>query len=288
MAVELRPPVDTDVEACGRVIHEAFRDIADRHGFPPAFASVEAGTRVARLLLGLPAIWTRVAESEGRVIGLIFLDEGDPIRGIAIVAVDPSSQLRGTGRALMRAALERARGAAGVRLVQEAYNTHALGLYASLGFEVKEPLARVTGRPRSAPPGGVEIRPLTAGDLDECERLCRQVHGITRTDDLRDALRLFTPFACVREGRIVAYSYAVFEGRLAWGVAETEDDMRALLTGIAAAEPDHPVGFHLPIRQASFFGWCLDEGLRIEKPLTLMALGEYHEPRGCYFPSGIY
>lgn len=235
MAVELRPPVDTDVEACGRVIYDAFKSIADRHGFPPAISSIEVGTRFARLFLGLPAIWTRIAESEGRVVGLIFLDEGDPIRGIAIVAVDPSSQRRGIGRTLMRAALERARGAAGVRLVQEAYNTHAMGLYASLGFEVKEPLARVTGRPRGAPPGGVEIRRLVAGDLDECDRLCRRVHGITRTDDLRDALRLFKPFACVRDGRIVAYSYAVFEGHLAWGVAETEDDMRALLSGRRAS-----------------------------------------------------
>ncbi len=288
MAVKLRPPVGTDVEACGRIVYDAFKSIADRHGFPPAISSIEVGTRFARLFLGLPAIWTRIAQSEGRMVGLIFLDEGDPIRGIAIVAVDPSSQRRGIGRALMRAALERARGAAGVRLVQEAYNTHAMGLYASLGFEVKEPLARITGRPRGAPPGGVEIRRLAAGDLDECDRLCRRVHGITRTDDLRDALRLFKPFACVRDGRIVAYSYAVFEGHLAWGVAETEDDMRALLGGIAAAVPDHPVAFHLPIRQASFFGWCLDEGFRIEKPLTLMALGEYHEPRGCYFPSGMY
>ncbi|MEK7715118.1 MAG: hypothetical protein AAB387_06655 [candidate division NC10 bacterium] len=49
-----------------------------------------------------------------------------------------------------------------------------------------------------------------------------------------------------------------------------------------------PLAFHLPIRQASLLRWCLGEGFRIEKPLTLMALGEYHEPRGCYFPSGIY
>jgi hypothetical protein len=38
----------------------------------------------------------------------------------------------------------------------------------------------------------------------------------------------------------------------------------------------------------SLFRWCLDEGLRIEKPLTLMTIGEYHEPHGCYFPSGFY
>ena len=287
MNTELRAPADADVPAYGRLLYEAFKDVAERHGFPPAFPSLEVATRVAKLYVGLPSMWSRVAEHDGRPVGLIFLHEGDPIRGVAIVAVDPSAQRRGIGRALMQAALDRARGARGIRLVQEAYNTHAMGLYASLGFEVKEPLARVTGRPRAAPPPGVEIRPLLAGDLDECDRLSERVHSITRTDGWRDALRLFKPFACVRGGRITACSYAVLAGHLAWGVADTEEDMRALLTGIAEAV-QQPLALHLPTRQASLFRWCLDQGLRIEKPLTLMAMGEYHEPRGCYFPSGTY
>jgi GNAT superfamily N-acetyltransferase len=287
MGIELRRAVGDDAGVCARIIYEAFKSIADRHGFPPTFASIDVALRVATLFIGLPAIYSLVAESDGRVVGVIFLDEGDPIQGVAVVAVDPAAQQRGIGRALMEAALERARGAPGVRLVQEAFNPQAMGLYASLGFAVKEPLARVVGRPRSAPPGDVEVRRLTAEDLDECEQLCERVHGITRTDDLRDAVRLFAPFVCLRKGRITAYSYAVYGGILAWGIAETEPDMHALILGISAAVRE-PLAFHLPIRQTSFFRWCLNEGFRIEKPLTLMAIGEYHEPRGCYFPSGIY
>jgi ribosomal protein S18 acetylase RimI-like enzyme len=287
MGIELRRAVGADAEGCARIIYEAFKGIADRHGFPPAFPSLEVALRVANLFLGLPTMYGLVAVSDNHVVGAVFLDEGDPIRAVAIVAVDPAAQRRGLGRTLMQAALERARGATGVRLVQEAYNTQAMGLYASLGFAVKEPLVRIAGRPRSGPAANVEIRRLTAQDLEDCERLCRRVHGITRTDDLRDALRLFAPFACARGGRITAYSYAVFAGILAWGVAETEEDMKALLLGIAA-DVREPLAFHLPIRQAGFLRWCLDEGLRIEKPLTLMAIGEYHEPRGSYFPSGFY
>jgi GNAT superfamily N-acetyltransferase len=154
MGVEFRRAVVADAEVCGGIIYDAFKDIADRHGFPPTFSSIEVGTRVAKLFIGLPAIHSLIAESDGRTVGAIFLDEGDPIRGVAIVAVQPSFQRRGIGRALMEAALERARSAAGVRLVQEAYNAPSMGLYASLGFEVKEPLVRIVGRPRRMPRTG--------------------------------------------------------------------------------------------------------------------------------------
>lgn len=98
--------------------------------------------------------------------------------------------------------------------------------------------------------------------MDACAQLCAWVHGVERSVDLRDALELFTPFAAVRDGRIVAYTYAVYRGHLAWGVARTEEDMRARLTGVAAALAE-PLAFLLPTRK-------------------------YQEPRGCYVPSGIY
>jgi hypothetical protein len=34
--------------------------------------------------------------------------------------------------------------------------------------------------------------------------------------------------------------------------------------------------------------WGLEEGLRLVKPMNLMALGEYQEPRGSWFPSVLY
>jgi GNAT superfamily N-acetyltransferase len=238
-ASSLRAPHGGDAPArgrlraavCGRIIYEAFQQIAEAHGFPPSFQSLEAATRVATFFIGLEAIHSLIAESDGRVAGAVFLDEGDEIRGVALIAVDPAVQRRRIGRRLMEAALARARGAAGVRLVQEAYNTLALALYASLGFEVKESLVRAFGREQ----------------LDECGRLCARVRGFTRGVDLRDAVEHFSPVAAVREGRIVAYTYRVFGGSLAWGVAETEDDMRALIAGVGAATRA-PLAFLVPIR----------------------------------------
>jgi hypothetical protein len=63
--------------------------------------------------------------------------------------------------------------------------------------------------------------------------------------------------------------------------------MRALLLGIAASVAD-PLSFLLPIRQTSFFRWGLDQGLRVIKPMTLMSMGEYQEPTGCYITSAAF
>jgi hypothetical protein len=34
--------------------------------------------------------------------------------------------------------------------------------------------------------------------------------------------------------------------------------------------------------------WCLENGLRIVQPLTLMSKGLYQEPRGAFLPSILY
>jgi len=71
------------------------------------------------------------------------------------------------------------------------------------------------------------------------------------------------------------------------GVAETEQDMRALLAG-AAAMSSKPLSLLLPTRQANLFRWCLHQGMRAIKPMTLMTIGHFQEPRGCYFSSVQY
>jgi hypothetical protein len=87
-----------------------------------------------------------------------------------------------------------------------------------------------------------------------------------------------------RDGRIVAYASAPHFAILNHGVAETEDDLRALLCGAAAGRPD-PLALLVPTRQAALYRWCLAQGLRSTKPMTLMARGRWQEPRGSWFPS---
>jgi ribosomal protein S18 acetylase RimI-like enzyme len=287
MQVTIRPATAADADACARIIYEAFRGIAEQHRFPPDFPTPEDARQLCNAFISHPAIYGVVAESGGEIVGSNFLDERDPIRGLGPITVDPRTQALGVGRQLMRAVLDRGRDAVGIRLLQDSFNTRSVALYASLGFDIREPLLLMTGRPASRPPPGVEVRPLASDDLEACGALCTRVHGFPRTGELADALAFFSPAVLVRAGRITAYASTVAFWPLNHGVAETEADMQALLLG-AAALGSEPLAFLLPVRQANLFRWCLAEGLRVVKPMTLMTLGAYREPSAPYFVSVLY
>jgi GNAT superfamily N-acetyltransferase len=268
-------------------MYEAFREVADRHGFPPDFTSAAAGRELAASFIADPTVFSVVAEIGGVVAGSNFLSEGDPIRGVGPITVDARLQGQGVGRALMTAVLERGARAEGVRLVQDAFNTRSFALYTSLGFAAREPLLLLLGTPKSAPMAGFSIRELAGDDLTACAQLARRVHGFERIAELRNALKIFRPFVVERDGRITGYLSAATLWLANHGVAETEDDMRALLVGAAAASSE-PLSLLMPARQAGLLRWCLSQGLRIVKPMTLMTTGAYHAPNGAYFPSVFY
>ena len=285
--VAIREAEPADAEACAQICFDAFGAIQDQHRFPRDFPVLEAATGLMGAWIPHPSIWGIVAELDGRIVGSNFLDERDPIRGVGPITVDPHGQNAGVGRRLMEAALERGRGAPGIRLLQDAFHMRSLSLYESLGFDVKEPVAVIAGKPSSSRPADeVEVRALQEDDLDACEALCKGVHGFERTNELRDAIQAFKPFVAVRDGRITAYASSMIFWPMNHGVAESHEDMQALLVGAAAAV-NEPVAFLVPLR-SGLFRWCLGEGLRLVKPMNLMALGEYQGPRGSWFPSVLY
>jgi len=286
MNVVIRRAQPSDIDVCAGITYEAFKDIADRHQFPTDFPTLEFSTEIIDLLIESPLFFGIVAESEGAVVGCGFMDERNPIRGIGPVSVDRTFQGRGTGREIMKALLERGQDAVGIRLVQESFNMASLSLYASLGFEVKEPFVLMEGKFRSQPQHGFEVRPMASEDVEECAALCEKLCGCDRTSEIEDALNYFSPFVACQQGRIVAYTCAV--SALGHSIAQTEADMQALLLGAAAYSPGELLAFHLPLRYASLFRWCLKEGLRALKPMAVMAVGEYRPPEGCCFPSFVY
>jgi hypothetical protein len=164
-----------------------------------------------------------------------------------------------------------------------------MSLYASLGFVAREPVVRIGGRPAGAPSERHEVRTMEEGDLEACERLCAEVHGFPRTGELSDAIvgQMLTPLVAIRDGRVRAYASSLAVWQLAHGVAETGEDLTALVLGAGAVSPE-PIDVLLPIRVSSLFRWCLAQGLRVVKPMTLMTIGEYHDPRGSWFPSVAY
>lgn len=41
-------------------------------------------------------------------------------------------------------------------------------------------------------------------------------------------------------------------------------------------------------RNAALFRWCLENGLRVVQPMTLMTISLYNEPAGAYLPSILF
>lgn len=294
MTINIRPMQQEDVETCGRICHAAFGDIAARHNFRPDFQDDETATQLMQALCENPRMFSVVAEDHGNVIGSNFLCEYDAIHAVGPITVDPNAQAKGAGRMLMEAVIERGkrnmrarddRRAAGVRLVQDAFNATSLSLYTSLGFDVREPLALIEGELHGDVPPDVTVRAIKEDDYESCAELCRVVHGFDRLNELKHVPPFVTSFVAIRDGRITAYASAPNIWTMNHAVAETKSDMESLLTGAANLLEGQRVSFLLPMRQSRLFRWCLRKGLRVVKPLTLMSMGEYHEPRSCYLPS---
>ena len=285
MALSIRPMNESDVETCGRICYEAFYGVSSRHNFPADFPSAEVGIQFTNMLFANANVFSVVAENDGVVVGSNHLWEYDEIRAVGPITIDSTAQAKGAGRMLMEAVISRGSGSRGVRLVQDAFNTASMSLYTSLGFDIKEPLVLIEGTIKGDMSAGVEVRMLVEDDYPCCAELCRRVHGFDRTNEMRNLPPGLPSFVAIREGKLTAYASAPHFWALNHAVAQTEDDMRALLSGVGRLEEGKPVSMLLPIRQSELFRWLLQQGLRVVKPMNLMSTGEYIKPRGCYLTS---
>lgn len=285
MNFSLRPGKAEDAQPCGTICYQAFKTIAEQHNFPPDFPSPDIAVEFLAGLLAHPGFYAVVAELDGRVVGSNFLDERSTVAGIGPITIDPAVQNRAAGRQLMRHILDRVtqRRFPGVRLVQAAYHNRSLSLYVRLGFVAREPLSTMQGKPLAVQIPGYTTRPATERDLDACNQLCVRVHGHDRRGELVDAITQGSATLVERGGRITGYTTSIaFFGH---SVGETNEDLKALI-GTAPGFPGP--GFLLPTRNAELFRWCLDHGLRVVQPLTLMSVGLYNKPTGAFLPSILY
>ena len=285
MDIKIRSGTPADAEICGRICYDAFKTISEAHGFAPDFPSPEVAIDVLTRMLANPDFYSVVAEIDGRIVGSNFLDERNRIAGVGPVTVDPAVQNRAIGRSLMDAVHERAseRNFPGVRLIQAGFHTRSLSLYAKLGYDVREHLVCMQGSGLGISVEGHVVRKATKADLENCNRLCRNVHGHDRAGELKEAIAKGSATVVEHDGRITGYATVI--GFFGHAVGETNKDLKAL---IGAAKEFAGPGFLLPTRNGELFRWCLINGLRIAQPMTLMSKGLYNEPSGAFLPSILY
>lgn len=286
--MKLRKPTKDDIPQAGQIIYDAFRSIADKHKFPYDFPTLESAVGMAGMSIGDPNIYGVAAEVDGRFVGSNFLWEFDAIKGVGPITIAPEAQSNGVGRTLMEDVIDRANGAAGIRLVQDAFNGASLSLYSSLGFDVVEPLVLIEGQPNAKfEKEDTVIREIRETDLENCSQLAGSILGFNRNNELKQIADRYPGFVAVRDDRIVAYASAPSVWQLNHAVAEDYDDMKALLSGAATLQKT-PLSFLLPIRQGELFRWCLSIGMKVVKPMNLMAMGNYTKPKGVFLPSVLY
>jgi len=283
--VRLREGRPEDAEKCGVICFEAFQAISDGHNFPRDFPSPEPAIGLLSFLLSRHDVYSVIAESDGRVVGSNFLWETASVAGVGPITVDPSVQNGAIGRRLMEDVLRRTeeQAFAGVRLVQAAYHNRSLSLYTKLGFDTREPLSAMQGPALGLEIPGLPVRPATKDDVDECNKLCVRIHGFEREVELIDAINQGSATVVERDSRITGYTNGI--GFLGYAVGKNNEDLKAL---IGAAKEFPGPGFLLPTRNSELMRWCLQHGLRVVMPMTLMSIGLYNEPRGAFLPSVIY
>ncbi len=283
MTIELRQARAEDVPELGRICYEAFKDIAESHGFPTDFPTVEFAQQAIGMFTAQEDVYGVGAFAGGTAKGSNFIEMWDEAAGIGPISVDIPAQGRGIGRQMMQHVIVhgRSQGFEMIRLCQDSFNMRSLALYASLGFDVKEPMSYLALSNGNAIDSAV--RPATPDDLDAMDELCRGIYRISRRHECEALMRLGFPAFVLDRNGIRGYLIGLAIGH---GVAESDDGMIALINGLGASVPDAHA--FVPLRNGGLYRKALAAGHRNQKVMNLMALGPYEEPRGTFCPSVLF
>lgn len=282
----LVPIAPGHTEELGRICFEAFRSVHDRHAFERDFPTPEAGRGVIDFLASRDDFHGVAALLGSRPVGSNFISFTDPVAGVGPITVDPERHERGIGRALMRAVIDAAheRGVEEIRLMQDSFNSRSLSLYASLGFELREPVALMQAAPANVA-ANATVRPASAADVAAMSELCLAKYKVSRGNEIENAIKYgFSPLVAERGGRITGY---LVPGFLGHGAAESVDDAAALAAEVGRL-PGPRSRFFSPLRESGLYRRLLADRHRVMKVMNLMTLGPYEHPEDVWMPSVYY
>jgi len=281
--IELTEPTPQDIPELARICFEAFASFHDHHKFPRDIPSLEVATHIIESLVSRPDFFGVVARAGGKIIGSNYLSCTDPVGGVGPITVDPSFEGRGVGRGLMQAVLKHAKrtGMTDVRLMQDSFNPKSLSLYASLGFNVREPVGLMEAKPAAQP--DATVRQATEDDLVALDNLSRRFYKCSRKGEIAAALEGgLSVFMRQVDGEVSGYLIPGFMGH---GVSEMEDDALALVGEAARNVPPPFALFFCPLSHADFYRGALKAGHRLRKVMNYMTLETFDRPEGIWMPS---
>lgn len=281
--MELKQATAADVPELGRILYEAFRDIAQTHGFEPDFPSVEFATAVCGLLVAREDVYSASVHDGGRPRASTHVNYWGDVAGIGPVSVDIDAQGGGYGRAMMLDSIDHSVGTGYemIRLMQDSFNMRSLALYASVGFVVREPYAEMDLSSQGEKDAAFRV--ATPADYVHMDELCRSVYGVSRFGEYEAMAASSIPIYVLDRGGIVAYKIATGFGH---GVARSDDEMLTLLASVGAHAPAEHA--YVPIRSGDLYRAMLAAGHRNRKIMNMMSYGPYEPPSGTHVASAMF
>lgn len=235
LRLRLRPAVIEDVKEVGRIIFEAFSDIADKHGFPREFPNIDTAINAAAFFLSNPGFYSVIVEevnnnTSNKIIGSNLLDERSGlVAGVGPITINQRSQNKGAGRHLMINVMERAKSKnyPALRLLQAAYHNRSLALYTSLGFDAREQISILQGKRIQAVIPGKSVRTATESDLESCNAICKAIHGHDRSGELEESVEQGIAKVVLQGDKITGHTSGLTYFNHSVGLAN--DDLKALI-----------------------------------------------------------
>jgi len=286
MALELIPSTHDHSDEIARICHEAYKDLTDRHHFPPMFPSTGVARQAFKMILDSDFSYGVTAMVNGEPVGSAIMWLMDEVAAIGPVSMEPSFQGQSVARPMMEYLLDYAHrnDYEMVRLSQRSYNPVSLSLYAKVGFNTVESFMEM--RPSPRPDSEEAVRPFIETDFPAIEMLSKRNYKVNRSSDLR-AISQFGGNTLVRDSGKGLTGYLACGPGLGHGVAETDEDILALVGEAAIRFPDS-AKFNCPLSNGNLYRKFLEAGCRAVEVHTLMAYGPYEQPEGVWLPSGGY
>ncbi|HEX6027058.1 MAG TPA: GNAT family N-acetyltransferase [Solirubrobacter sp.] len=280
---ELRPMVESDVEAVHAMSVAAFGELVARQGLEP---HPEPDPAVAQLrlrhLLRTDPDGCWVTEDEQGISGVAIAILREGIWGLSLLVVRPDQQSSGVGSALLTRANEYADGARG-RIILSSPDPRALRAYFRLGLEAHPSLDGI-GVPRNVTmPDG--IRQGGHDDIPFTAQVDAYVRGAAHGSDIAAQLEMGNTLLIAPQR-----GYAITAGGEVRLLAAFDDDAASelLRAALAHAGDQRAIVSWMTAKQQWAIGVCVEAGLKLTGDGGAVFVDGDVGPFTPYLPSGAF
>jgi len=284
--IDVRVMRQDDAEIAAQILVGAFAQVYHQRGHVPPFPNLESAIWLCRAYLELDPAGCAVAEANGALVGVGFVHLRGPVASIGPLAAKPGGP-RGVGHALMAYLTRLTTGCKSVRLFQDSFNPDSFGLYAHLGYTVRDVAPYLLASETRPAPGRIpDVRPYAPEDLHRLRDFDRRLIGADRSPDL--ALLISTGSVLLLERRGVLEGFLFLRSLPARAivgpaVATSEEVLCALVDAATQALAGRAAVMRASASSPTVLRRTLDRRFRIDHLGNLMVSGTITLP-----PSQLY